>query len=500
MHNFGRITPTKQIFQGATNLPIWRSPTASLDILENRFSPRRGCCHGKEDDNVNCSLRPWEVCEFEKEKAEVEAMFWSVERWWFGHHGLGHKFKNQSCEVHPLPRRPFPLGGILWESSWCYFIPVWKVPYSQSWRKDSERGKLPRRILMGQWSLVIPFSFPVGSGAGRINDVSKEFVVYHVTLFFTLFEEGSKHKLNYLDQDWSWNQKASVSSVWQWDGLASEWHAVRRRYDEVPGRSALIFQHPLGAIENDIVPKDIILGVIWFKRGFHTQICQRFVVRWVFSGPLSPLFPAFSRCWRAGTASGCKGGSSGIALREGGRSCAAVGVGSHGFSHDKCVKDDWTTFISSHFKNMKQLDQWLYVLFSWVKAVKIGSWFGMKGTTQREAGQNALYKPGKPRETVQKREGNDNSSHKKWNESGEYPQTPALQFGGAGDQPRPPELQNVKLHIGQEKSKASSSMTFNIWHKSPSRTHFMYAITWKRGNSASWPVDFWARKHGLLSQ
>ena len=99
-----------------------------------------------------------------------------------------------------------------------------------------------------------------------------------------------------------------------------------------------------------------------------------------------------------------------------------------------------------------------------------------------------------------KREGNDNSSHKKWNESGEYPQTPALQFGGAGDQPRPPELQNVKLHIGQEKSKASSSMTFNIWHKSPSRTHFMYAITWKRGNSASWPVDFWARKHGLLSQ
>ena len=130
MHNFGRINPTKQIFQGATNLPIWRSPTASLDILESRFSPWRGCCHGKEDDNVNCSLRPWEVCEFEKEKAEVEAMFWSdVERWWFGHHGWGHKFKNQSCEVHPLPRSPFPLGGILWESSWCYFIPVWKVPW-----------------------------------------------------------------------------------------------------------------------------------------------------------------------------------------------------------------------------------------------------------------------------------------------------------------------------------------------------------------------------------
>lgn len=90
-----------------------------------------------------------------------------------------------------------------------------------------------------------------------------------------------------------------------------------------------------------------------------------------------------------------------------------------------------------------------------------------------------------------KREGNDNSSHKKWNVSGEYPQTPALQFEMLEEINLIRQNCRMLKQIGQEKSKASSSMTFNIWHKSPSRTHFMYTIPWKPENSASWPEIHW---------
>ena len=33
--------------------------------------------------------------------------------------------------------------------------------------------------------------------------------VYHITFLKMPYEEGSNHKLKYVDQDWSWNRKGS---------------------------------------------------------------------------------------------------------------------------------------------------------------------------------------------------------------------------------------------------------------------------------------------------